>query len=139
MKAWDGNPLRVPWRVGRKVGRTIYACPFDPPSDSDPLIGLMDTPELAEYAVRAHNDEIDAKGDIDRFDAHVALPEAQEHLERVEEERDRLRAALFEISVGQGKVCSHYEICEHEACASSYASWAIAHAAVSPPAEDLAY
>lgn len=45
------------WRTGRKVGRTIYA-QLDPhtPSDHDPLIGVMDTPELAEAAVRAHNE-----------------------------------------------------------------------------------
>lgn len=35
------------WRVGRKVGRTIY--------DGDTLIGVMDTPELAEKVVRAVN------------------------------------------------------------------------------------
>lgn len=62
IKAWDGNSLRVPWRVGRKVHRTIYASPFpDRPSDHDPLIGMMDTPELAEYAVRAHNEEVERR------------------------------------------------------------------------------
>lgn len=33
------------WRVGRKVGRTIYR--------GDTLIGVMDTPELAREAVEA--------------------------------------------------------------------------------------
>lgn len=46
---------QVLWRVGRKVGRTIYAKLGDRPSDSDPFIGTMDTRELAEEAVRAHN------------------------------------------------------------------------------------
>ena len=35
------------WRVGRKVGRTIY--------DGDTLIGVMDTPELAARVVEAVN------------------------------------------------------------------------------------
>lgn len=50
--------IAVPWRVGRKVGRTIYAQlgPLD--SDEDPLIGTLDTPELAEEAVRAHNERL---------------------------------------------------------------------------------
>lgn len=43
------------WRVGRKVGRTIYAMVSDDPSDNDVLIGVMDTPELAREAVHAHN------------------------------------------------------------------------------------
>ncbi len=47
--------LKVEWRVGRKVGRTIYAQPNDEPRDSDPLIGVMDTPELAQAAVDGHN------------------------------------------------------------------------------------
>lgn len=41
------------WRVGRKVGRTIYRQLGDKPHDHDPLIGVMDTPELAERAVLA--------------------------------------------------------------------------------------
>lgn len=47
------------WRVGRKVGRTIYAQLDDEPSDHDPLIGTMDTPELATAAVEAHNMMLD--------------------------------------------------------------------------------
>jgi hypothetical protein len=49
------DPLTMPWRTGRKVGRTIYAHVGDEPSDHDLLIGLMDTPELADHAVKAHN------------------------------------------------------------------------------------
>lgn len=45
-----------PWRVGRKVGRTIYATP---PGDEDGvLIGMMDTPDLAREAVDAHNERL---------------------------------------------------------------------------------
>lgn len=43
------------WRVGRKVGRTIYAQAGDEPSDDDVLIGVMDTPDLAAIAVLHHN------------------------------------------------------------------------------------
>lgn len=43
---------QCPWRVGRKVGRTIYAV-VSP--ERDVLIGLADTPLLAEDAVYAHN------------------------------------------------------------------------------------
>lgn len=35
------------WRTGRKVGRTIY--------NGDTLIGIMDTPELAQQVVTAVN------------------------------------------------------------------------------------
>jgi len=43
------------WRVGRKVGRTIYAVVGKEPSDEDVLIGVMDTPALALEAVTWHN------------------------------------------------------------------------------------
>jgi len=42
----------------------------------------------------------------------------------------RLMDALKKIRTTQGKVCSSYEICTHEACASSYNSWAIADEAL---------
>lgn len=48
----------MPWRVGRKVGRTIYAQSGPTASDDDRLIGTMDTPELAAEAVRTHNDAL---------------------------------------------------------------------------------
>lgn len=53
---------KVLWRVGTKVGRTIYAVVSDDCDDcddpaklNDVLIGVMDTPELAEEVVIAHN------------------------------------------------------------------------------------
>lgn len=52
MSAWLGN-LR--WRTGRSVGRTIYAVVGDGPSDEDILIGMVDSPELAQAAVYGHN------------------------------------------------------------------------------------
>lgn len=47
------DALNQPWRIGRKVGRTIYTAP--PDSEDGELIGVMDTPELASEAVDAHN------------------------------------------------------------------------------------
>jgi hypothetical protein len=44
--------LGLRWRQGRKVGRTLYAQLGPEPSDNDPLIGVLDTPELAEQVVR---------------------------------------------------------------------------------------
>ncbi len=45
----------VKLRTGRKVGRTIYVQLGDEPADTDPLIGVMDTPELADLVVRCVN------------------------------------------------------------------------------------
>lgn len=53
------------WRTGRKVGRTIYLQVSEEPSDDDTLIGMMDTPELAQHVVDAHNglfDEVAGNG-----------------------------------------------------------------------------
>lgn len=55
------QPCELYWRTGRKVGRTIYAMTGPVPSDSDALIGMMDTPVLAEEACRAHNDRLSRK------------------------------------------------------------------------------
>jgi hypothetical protein len=43
------------WRVGRHLGRTIYAQVGEEPSDADELLGMMDTVELAERVVQDHN------------------------------------------------------------------------------------
>jgi hypothetical protein len=51
----------VPWRTGRKVGRTIYAQIGEQPSDLDVLIGVMDTTVLAQQAVRDHNAARDSR------------------------------------------------------------------------------
>lgn len=49
---------KLPWRTGRKVGRTIYAIIGDEPADRDVLIGLMDTRLLAMEVVAAHNAQL---------------------------------------------------------------------------------
>jgi hypothetical protein len=48
-------PQRSPWRVGRKVGRTIYVMVSGEPGDEDELIGVMDSPAVATAAVEGHN------------------------------------------------------------------------------------
>lgn len=47
--------LFKPWRVGRKVGRTIYVVVDDLPGEGDLLIGMMDTAAQAQSAVVCHN------------------------------------------------------------------------------------
>ena len=48
----------VPWRVGRSVGRTIYARMAGSNPDGDVLIGLMDSPEIAVNVVVSHNERL---------------------------------------------------------------------------------
>lgn len=43
------------WRTGRKVGRHLYLQHGPQPSDDDPTIGTLDTPELARQAAEAVN------------------------------------------------------------------------------------
>lgn len=47
--------LALPWRTGMHVGRTLYAVLGSEPSKDDPLIGVMDTRELAALVVLHHN------------------------------------------------------------------------------------
>lgn len=51
----DDVLLKVRWRVGRRVGRTLYAQISPSPDDADILIGVLDTTELAKEAAAAHN------------------------------------------------------------------------------------
>ena len=43
--------------------------------------------------------------------------------------------ALQEIRRDQGRVCDGFDLCDHLACASSYASWVIADRALHPDDE----
>ena len=56
----DGDIVLMRWRVGRKVGKNIYAIVGDEPSDDDIDIGRMDSPALAAIAVLNHNAIVDA-------------------------------------------------------------------------------
>lgn len=46
--------IEVPWRQGRRKGRNVYAV-LGEDWEAHPLIGQLDTPELAAEAVNAHN------------------------------------------------------------------------------------
>lgn len=46
-------------RTGRKVGRTLYIQLGKEPADSDPIVGLVDTPELAALICKAVNAQLD--------------------------------------------------------------------------------
>jgi hypothetical protein len=50
--------LSLPWRTGRRKGRHLYAQLGSEPSDDDPELGMMDSPELAAEACEAHNAKI---------------------------------------------------------------------------------
>lgn len=56
--------VHYPWRVGRSVGRTIYAA-MSEDMNAHVLIGVMDTPELALEAVHSHNDWISRSGRLE--------------------------------------------------------------------------
>lgn len=52
------RPINRYWRTDLKMGRNVYACVSnDPslPSADDPLIGVMETSEVAEDIVNTHN------------------------------------------------------------------------------------
>jgi hypothetical protein len=51
--------LTVPWRTGRKVGRTVYAVDHR----IERLILVADTPRLADHLVRLHNAWLQARVD----------------------------------------------------------------------------
>jgi hypothetical protein len=51
----------LPWRVGRREGRHMYALIGEEPSDDDPPIGTLDTREIAAEACRAHNGALKAR------------------------------------------------------------------------------
>jgi hypothetical protein len=51
----------LPWRQGRRVGRHLYAQLGPVPSDDDPVIGTLDTAELAAEACESHNAALAAR------------------------------------------------------------------------------
>ena len=58
------TPTRTTWptaklRQGRRVGRTLYHQQGPEPSEDDPIIGMVDTPELAATIVAAVNGQPD--------------------------------------------------------------------------------
>jgi hypothetical protein len=75
-----------PWRVGRKVGRTLYAQTGDDANDTDTLIGVMDTRELAERVVAAVNRRLPdvalARARAEAFDEAICAAEREASLYR---------------------------------------------------------
>lgn len=55
--AWVGPDELAgrPWRVGRSLGRTVYAQVDDKPGKGDVLLGMMETEFLAQHVVDMHN------------------------------------------------------------------------------------
>lgn len=51
----EDSANNYPWRIGRKLGRTIYAQEGDEPSDDDVFLGLMESEEIAAQVVNAVN------------------------------------------------------------------------------------
>lgn len=51
----EDSANNYPWRVGRKLGRTVYAQVGDEPDDEDPFLGLMETEDIAAQVVDAMN------------------------------------------------------------------------------------
>lgn len=47
--------LAVPWRVGRRLGRTLYAETGGDNRDADVVLGMVDSAELATHIVTVHN------------------------------------------------------------------------------------
>ena len=64
------------WRVGRKLGRTLYAQQGPEPGDDDPFLGLMETPELAAevVALRAKAARYEEALDGMRTTLEIAVP-----------------------------------------------------------------
>ena len=59
--------MNLPWRTGRRVGRTIYAQVGNEVSSRDVLIGMLDTPELAAEVCAAHNARLATAPPAPRF------------------------------------------------------------------------
>ena len=52
---------RLPWRIGRTLGRSVYVQVGAEPSKDDYLLGLMETVDLAVRVVDLHNASLVAR------------------------------------------------------------------------------
>lgn len=50
---------RARWRVGRSLGRTVYAVVGEGASKDDVFLGVMDTAQLAALVVETHNAQVE--------------------------------------------------------------------------------
>lgn len=55
------NPLKLRWRVGRKLGRTVYAMLSETPSEDDLLLGVFDEESVAQHIVDIHNESLEGR------------------------------------------------------------------------------
>lgn len=55
------NPLELLWRVGRKLGRTVYAMLGETPSEDDLLLGVFDEESVAKHIVDIHNANLERR------------------------------------------------------------------------------
>ena len=52
-------PLNVhDWRVGTKLGRTVYIAVDKNNPYGDTFLGIFDSPDVAAYVVQLHNDHL---------------------------------------------------------------------------------
>ncbi len=61
MNIHDNGILQSKWRVGRQIGRTIYAMVGRDATDADVLIGMMDEARDAKHVVDLHNSQFVTK------------------------------------------------------------------------------
>ena len=57
----DFDPVETKWRTGRKNHRIIYAQLKDVPDDLDPMIGVMDSIQLARETISTHNARLEGR------------------------------------------------------------------------------
>jgi hypothetical protein len=54
-----GDRMDVPWRVGRKLGRTLYAVdPGNEDRNCDYFLGILDDPVIAVHICETHNADL---------------------------------------------------------------------------------
>ncbi len=100
-------------------------------SDNDAMNDLLTHLMNYDEAIEAEaDDRTVGRLRDDVLDAVRALA-AETRAEASAREVERLREALLEIRNDEGRVCDVYELCDHVACASSYAAWVIADMALS--------
>lgn len=59
------NVTKLPWRVGRSLGRTVYAQVSEDPTKSDMFLGIFDSKGAAQYVVDLHNKSLREVNDGD--------------------------------------------------------------------------
>lgn len=84
------------WRVGRRVGRTIY-------DESDLLIGVMDTKWFAELVVLSVNYRDQIKEEARSFSEQIAIARAERE-ERIRKNDTAVRSVEERLAAERAKV-----------------------------------